>query len=388
MTDAPTVVGTAAAGKPLTALSGNWAGSGAIGFGYQWYRCNAAGAGCATIRGATSTMFTLGPKDVGKTIGLSVLATDSNGTTIANASLIGPIASPRPLLETTAQPVVTGPPVVGKTLQVTTGAWSPMPAGLTYQWERCNGSGRVCAPIQRATESSYTAVAADLGHALLAVVQGKNGTTIQNAFSTASPAVVNGSVIGPKLVSQPTVTGVATTGEKLSVVTGVWHGVGPIGFSYQWYRCDGTGSHCLSIHGSTSPTYKLVAKDVGETIGLTLTASDATGATAAYASLIGPIVTSGAPLVAFTTPTLSGTAQAGGTLTIAPGQWTPQPTRYTYAWLLCNPNGRLCTQIAGATSASFKPTAADAGHTIIGQVTAVAAGTRQAALTPATPPLT
>ena len=384
VTDAPTSVGTAAAGKQLTALSGNWAGSGPISYRYQWYRCNAAGAGCSTIRGATSASYPLGPKDVGKTIGLTVWATDSAGTSSAVASLVGPIAPTRPLLETTAQPVVTGAPVEGKMLQVTTGAWSPMPAGLTYQWERCNAKGRICAAIAGATQSSYATVAADLGHALLVVVQGKNGATIQKAFSTASPAIVDGSVIGPRLMIGPSVTGTRVIGEKLAVVTGVWKGVGPIGFSYQWFRCDSTGGHCLSIHGSTSPTYKLVEKDLGQTIGLTEYATDSTGTTIAYASLVGPITAAGAGPTPTTTPTISGTARVGGTLTIDPGLWTPSPSGYTYAWLLCNLNGRLCVPVSGATSASFKPAAGDAGHTIVGQVTATAAGSPQAALTPAT----
>ncbi len=110
LTDAPTAVGTAAAGKQLTALSGNWAGSQPLTYRYQWYRCNAAGASCATISGAHSQTYALGPKDVGKTVGLTVWATDAAGTSYAYASLVGPIAPTRPLLETTAQPVVTGSP--------------------------------------------------------------------------------------------------------------------------------------------------------------------------------------------------------------------------------------------------------------------------------------
>ena len=388
LTDAPTAVGTAAAGKQLTALSGNWAGLPPLTYRYQWYRCNAAGAGCATISGAKSQTYPLGPKDVGKTVGLTVWATDSAGTSSAYASLVGPIATSRPLLEATAQPVVTGSPVVGKTLQVTSGAWSPTPTALTYQWDRCNSNGRICGAIPGATGSSYTTVSADLGHALIAIVQGKNGATVQNTFSAASPAVVDGSIVGPKLVLGPSVGGTRATGARLSALTGAWKGVGPIGFSYQWFRCNSVGGHCLSIHGSTSPTYKLVAKDIGQTIGLTLYASDSTGTTTAYASLVGPIVEAGTPLSLITTPTISGTARVGGTLTISPGQWAPEPSSYAYAWLLCNPNGRLCTPIAGATSASFQPTPADVGHALVGQVTATGGGATQAALTPATAALT
>ena len=45
MSAAPTVIGTAAAGKRLTGLSGTWGGFGQITYRFQWYRCNAAGGG-------------------------------------------------------------------------------------------------------------------------------------------------------------------------------------------------------------------------------------------------------------------------------------------------------------------------------------------------------
>ena len=76
----PSVLGTAAAGKRLTGLSGTWAGFDAITYHFQWYRCNAAGASCLSIHGATSPTYALGNKDIGKTVGLTVYATDSTGT--------------------------------------------------------------------------------------------------------------------------------------------------------------------------------------------------------------------------------------------------------------------------------------------------------------------
>ena len=157
----PSVLGTAAAGKQLTGLSGTWGGFDAITYHFQWYRCNAAGAGCLSVHGATSPTYSLGNRDIGKTLGLTVYATDSTGTASAFSSLIGPIAPSRPLLESTAQPLVTGPPAVGKVIQVTTGNWSPTPPTLAYRWERCNANARACAAIANATTSSYTVARAD-----------------------------------------------------------------------------------------------------------------------------------------------------------------------------------------------------------------------------------
>ena len=196
-TSGPSVIGAAAAGKLLTGLSGTWAGLSSIAYRFQWYRCNGAGAKCLSVHGATSPSYSLGDRDVGQTVGLAVLAKDSSGTATAYSSLIGPIASRRPLLEATAQPVVAGAPVQGKTVQVTTGTWSPVPTNLTYRWERCNENGRTCAAIPNATGTSYTVTSADVGHALLAVVRAANGTTVQNAFSTATPEVVPALGQGP-----------------------------------------------------------------------------------------------------------------------------------------------------------------------------------------------
>ena len=129
----------------------------------------------------------------------------------------------------------------GKTVQVTTGTWSPVPTNLTYRWERCNENGRTCAAIPNATGTSYTVTSADVGHALLAVVRAANGTTVQNAFSTATPEVVPASVKGPTVTIGPVVNGFSGVGQQLVASPGIWTGVGPTTFSYRWYRCDASG---------------------------------------------------------------------------------------------------------------------------------------------------
>jgi len=387
VTAAPTVIGTAAAGKILTGLSGAWAGFGAIAYHFQWYRCNAAGSHCLSVHGATSPSYTAGGKDVGKTIGLTVSGTDSTGTASAYSSLVGPIAPPRPLLESTAQPVVSGAPLVGKTLEVTTGTWSPAPGAITYVWERCNANGRACAAIARATSSSYVVVQADLGHALLAVVQATNGTAIQYAFSTASPAVVDGSVLGPVLVAGPTLGGLAVENQDLLATTGIWKAVGTVTFGFRWYRCNATGSHCSLVGNATQSAYHLGPRDVGKTIALTLRTTDSTGTRVGYASIAGPVAAAGTPLTPTTLPTISGAATAGGDLSVGRGLWSTTPSGYAYAWLRCNRNGRRCVAVARATRASYHATHADTGHTLVAEVTATAGGVSQAALTVATTPV-
>ena len=57
-----------------------------------------------------------------------------------------------------------------------------------------------------------------------------------------------------------------------------------------------------------------------------------------------------------------------------PGHWSLEAAGYAYAWLRCNANGRLCTPIPRATATSYKPVAADAGHTLVAEVVANGAG--------------
>ena len=116
-TAAPTVSGTLAVGDRLQAASGTWTSGTSVSYRYQWYRCDPAGAHCNSLHGATAAGYTLSKRDAGKTIGLTVNATDDAGSTPAYASLVGPIARPTPLLVATSQPLVAGFAVQGKSVQ-------------------------------------------------------------------------------------------------------------------------------------------------------------------------------------------------------------------------------------------------------------------------------
>jgi hypothetical protein len=381
------VNGIVAVGDRLQAGSGTWTSGAALTYAYQWYRCDAAGAHCGSVHGATAAGYMLSSRDAGKTIGLTVTASDRAGSAAAYASLVGPIAQAKPLLVSTAQPQITGVPIEGKPLQVTAGAWSPAPSTVSYAWQRCNANGRACSPITGATAAAYTVTSADVGHAIVALVQASFGTTTQAALSAATVAAIAGDVSGPVHTAVPVVTGNAAESEQLTGSTGVWTGVGSIGYAYQWYRCSAAGAHCSSIHGATKTTYRLVAKDVGATIGFTVRATDSTGTAPAYASLVGPIAAAGSTVEASAQPSLTGSAAPGSMLTVSDGTWLPVTLayRYSYAWQRCNGNGRVCVPIPGATSASYAVAAADIGHALAAVVTATTGSTSQVAFSIAAP---
>jgi hypothetical protein len=70
------------------------------------------------------------------------------------------------------------------------------------------------------------------------------------------------------------------------------------------------------------------------------------------------------------TPTVSGTAQEGSTLTASTGTWSNSPTGYAYAWSRCDRNGDACAAVAGATASTYAVGAADVGQTLRVTVTA------------------
>jgi hypothetical protein len=379
MTAKPSVSGTTAVGRRLTALTGTWTGAGTIRYAFQWYRCDASGARCNPVHGATSATYMLVPRDVAKTIGLTVWASDAGGMGTGYASLVGPIARPTPLLVSTSQPLVAGFAVQGKSVQASTGVWSPTPAKVTYEWLRCNRNGRVCGRIANASGSSYTLGAGDVGHALVALVQASFGTTAQSAYSVATPVATAATVVGPSLVAGPNVTGTAAQGRQLTASPGTWSGLGPVTFAYQWYRCDATGAACGPIRGSTGQTYTLVSRDVGKTLGLALRATDSSGTATSFAGLVGPIAPVPSVLISTAQPTIGGDPRRGQSLVVTQGNWSPVPSSLAYAWHRCNPYGRICVPIEGANASVYAVTPLDSGHTLNVLVTAKSAGGTQAA---------
>ncbi len=75
----PTISGGTLTGDVLTEVPGAWTNI-PTSYGYQWWRCNAAGAGCAALQGATGQGYALRGPDVGSTIRVQEFATNIWGT--------------------------------------------------------------------------------------------------------------------------------------------------------------------------------------------------------------------------------------------------------------------------------------------------------------------
>jgi hypothetical protein len=84
-TTPPTITGTPANGQTLSAVDGQWTGATPITFSYVWQLCDATGAGCLPITGATAKTYLLTTSAVGKTLRVQVTAANSNGTRAATS---------------------------------------------------------------------------------------------------------------------------------------------------------------------------------------------------------------------------------------------------------------------------------------------------------------
>jgi subtilase family serine protease len=161
--------------------------------------------------------------------------------------------------------------------------------------------------------------------ALYDVVSGSNGscagaTSCRAAAGYDGPSGV-GSPIGlsafstpgsPASTSKPTVSGIAEQGQKLTVTHGEWSG-SPTSIGDQWEDCNTSGSSCSAIVGATGQTYTLAASDVGSTIRVQETASNASGTGSPTVSAQTATVVSDVLTVGSFTPTSGIT---GGLVTI------------------------------------------------------------------------
>jgi hypothetical protein len=84
----------------------------------------------------------------------------------------------------------------------------------------------------------------------------------------------------PTNTAPPTISGTAQQGQTLTEHVGTWKNE-PTSFEYQWLQCDGQGNDCVAISEATSQIYTPTVSDVGHTIRMRETASNAAGSASA-----------------------------------------------------------------------------------------------------------
>ena len=177
----------------------------------------------------------------------------------------------QPTPANTALPSVTGSTVAGQTLFGSRGNWTGAPPiTYTYAWLRCDSDGNNCLPTT-STGLRYQLKAADVGSTLKLQVTAADAATSTSATS-APTAVVEPAA--PANVALPAVTGTAVVGQTLNGSRGSWTGTPPITYTYLWLQCDSGGNNCVPTT-RTGLNYKLKAPDVGSTLELQVTATNA-----------------------------------------------------------------------------------------------------------------
>ena len=171
---------------------------------------------------------------------------------------------------------------------------------------------------------------------------------------------------------EPTITGTAQVGEKLTADTsGIADddGLTTSTYSYQWVASNGTTD--TNIAAATDSTYDLVAADAGKTIKVRVSFTDDGGYAESLTSTATDIVsfavqlqTSNSPATG--APVIAGTIQVGETLTADTSSISDADgltnVSYQYRWI--RNEGTSDTEIASATDSTYALTDDDEGNTV------------------------
>lgn len=271
----------------------------------------------------------------------------------------------------TALPAIMGSALQGATVAASTGSWSgSTPLVFAYQWQRCDAGGSTCAPIAGATAATYNLATADVGETVRVVVTATNTGGSASATSNASATVAAAPANAPINTSPPLLSGTTGQGDTLTASSGSWNGATPIGFAYQWQRCDSSGGSCATISSASSSTYTLASSDVGATLRVLVTATNSAGANTAL-SLQTPVVTAANGPTNTSPPSISGSASPGSTLSANAGTWTgAAPITFGYQWLRCDSGGGGCSALGNASKQTYTIGSSDVGRTLRVLVTA------------------
>ncbi len=358
----PSISGDAIVGSTLTADPGTWSDPAAT-LSYVWLRCDGSGT-CTVIAGIDGSTFVLTGDDVGSSIEVAVTASNGGGSNEADSAPTGVVVPAAPVVVTA--PSISGDAIVGSTLTADPGTWSDPAATLSYVWLRCDGSG-TCTVIAGTDGSTFVLTGDDVGSSIEVAVTASNGGGSNEADSAPTGVVVPAA---PVVVTAPSISGDAIVGSTLTADPGTWSDPAAT-LSYVWLRCDGSGT-CTAIDGVDGSRYVLTGDDVGSSIEVAVTATNAGGTGTADSSPVGPVVLPAPPAV-LTAPSVSGDVTVGSTLTADPGTWSDRAATLGYAWLRCHQKGH-CSTIGGADGSTYVLTGDDLGLRIEVELTATNAG--------------
>jgi hypothetical protein len=336
----PVISGTATVGEKLTAVSGTWLPSPTL--TYAWKRDG------ITIRGATSSGYKLVAADASAVITAEVTGSRNGFAPATVASAETSVVAAGVLAAAT--PTLSGTPTVGQKLTATAGSWSPSP-GFTYVWKRDG------AAIAGATMSTYRLAGEDEGAKITVEVTGSRSGYSPTTMTSAETDLISAPAFST--VPIPTISGIPSVGQRLTVVPGVW--APAASWAYVWKR-DGA-----IIAGARASGYRLAVADAGKKITVEVTGTRS-GYTPSTQTSLETATVAALPFLTTPTPTITGIPEVGQTLKANRLVWSPSADSFTYQWT------RNDAAIDGATSKTYDLQPGDIGATISVTVTAVKVG--------------
>jgi hypothetical protein len=117
-------------------------------------------------------------------------------------------------------------------------------------------------------------------------------TTSATTTTTSTTTTTTPVALPPSNATPPTTSGPQLVGKTLTASQGSWTN-SPTSYAYQWFRCDATGANCVPLDGATSATYTVVAGDAGQTLIVSVIASNAAGSASASSAPTAIIKTTG-----------------------------------------------------------------------------------------------
>ena len=329
-TPTPVLTGFARVGQSLSFNIGPW--DDGVTSSYQWLRDG------SEIQNANSSAYELTRTDLGRSIAVRVTGTKPGFISVSRTSTALEVTAGS--LTLTPVPAISGRGSAGETLTVDPGMWD---SGVikAIQWLRDGVA------IGGATATTYVVASSDFNHSLSVRVTGSKDGYLTVAKESSPVSIGLASFL---LSPTPSILGTVSTGQTLSVSVGIWDTGAST--SIQWLR-DG-----LPIIGVTGTSYVLVAGDVGHDISVKVTAEKAGFTTTSRTSAPQNVVAG--TLTLTPTPTVSGSATVGKTLSVTSGTWDSGVTKVTQ-WLR---DGQPIS-----TSSTHVVSAADLNHAISVTVT-------------------
>lgn len=348
---APKITGTAAWGNKLTADPGVWPAGTKL--SYRWFQTNSYGytyfADDNYSGEATRSSYLIGDNEANKNLSVQVTAILPGQRAAVMYSAPTALIKPAETVINSKPPAMTGTFEAGQTVSVDPGAWEPGTT-LSYQWVGGSASTSRTMALTKAGEVRVQVTGSKPGKRSRTITV--DARTVID-INTAIPRQIFGDIFKPR-------EGAPAVGEEFHAwFTGEWQSGTTL--TQQWTR------NRKPIPGATGSSYKLTTADVGATIALSVTGTRAGNKPrTVFAEPSEKIVAPRPPVVNTKLPTISGTGLVGKTLTANPGTWTPG-TRFTYQWTIRR--GVSTYPIAGATSNTYTPRAADDGGIVSVNVT-------------------